>query len=64
VNAALGRRGVQADTRGADWIPQTQEVRFEALINIRSHQHNPSMTILDEGLRRRVEAIVRSLLAR
>lgn len=29
-----------------------------------SRQHNPSMTILDEGLRRRVEAIVRSLLGR
>ncbi|NVM57706.1 MAG: hypothetical protein HWN51_06270 [Desulfobacterales bacterium] len=54
--------GRQENIWGADWIPETREVRFEALINIRSRQNNPSMTILDEGVRRRVEAIVRSLL--
>lgn len=52
----------QANIWGADWIPQTQKVRFEALINIRPRQHNPSMRILDEALRGRVEAIIRSLL--
>lgn len=52
----------QENIWGADWIPETREVRFEALINIRSRQKNPSMTILDEGVRRRVEAIVRRLL--
>ena len=30
---------------GADWIPDTAEVRFEALINIRPRLNNPSMTI-------------------
>jgi hypothetical protein len=47
---------------GADWIPSSQEVRFEALINIRPNQRNPSMTILDATIRSRVEAIVRGLL--
>jgi len=47
---------------GADWIPETQEVRYEALINIRPRQDNPSMEILDSDIRVRVEEIARSLL--
>lgn len=47
---------------GADWIPKTQEVRFEALINIRPKQGNPSMNILDTGVREKVESVVRELL--
>ena len=47
---------------GADWIPDTEEVRFEALINIRPRLSNPSMTIQSEDIRRRVEVIARSLL--
>ena len=58
----LERRSEQTDIWGADWIPETQEVRFEALINIRSRQSNPSMTILNEDLRHRVESVARSLL--
>ena len=38
------------------------EVQFEALINIRPRQNNPSMTILDPVVRTRVETIVRQLL--
>jgi hypothetical protein len=52
----------QQDVWGADWIPVTQEVKYEALINIRPHQNNPAMTILDPAIRHRVEGIVRSLL--
>lgn len=44
---------------GADWIPDTQEVRFEALINIRPRQNNRSMTIQDPGIRQEVERIAR-----
>ena len=51
----------QEDVWGADWVPSSQEVRFEALINIRPQQ-NPSMTILDPSIRERVEGIVRRLL--
>ena len=47
---------------GADWIPETQEVRFEALINIRPRQNNRSMRIEDSSIRGRVEVIVRELL--
>lgn len=47
---------------GADWIPDTQEVRFEALINIRPRQGNRSMTIQDPGVRQQVERIVRFIL--
>ena len=52
----------QTNVWGADWIPETEEVRFEALINIRSWQNNPSMIILDEEIRRKVETIARRLL--
>jgi len=58
----LSSDGRQENIWGADWIPETREVRFEALINIRSRQSNPSIKMLDEGIRRRVEAIVRGLL--
>jgi hypothetical protein len=51
----------QEDVWGADWVPSSQEIRFEALINIRPRQ-NPSMTILDPSIRERVEEIVRRLL--
>ena len=51
----------QEDVWGADWVPLSQEVRFEALINIRPQQ-NPSMTILDPSIRERVEEVVRRLL--
>jgi hypothetical protein len=47
---------------GADWIPSTQEIRFEALINIRPDQANPSMTILNEITREKVARIARDLL--
>ena len=52
----------QQNIWGADWIPETQEVRFEALINIRPRQNNRSMTIQDAAIRQRVEQIVRSIL--
>jgi len=52
----------QEDIWGADWLPFSQEVQFEALINIRPRQNNPSMTILDPAIRARVETITRQLL--
>ena len=44
----------QLDIWGADWVPSSQEVLYEALINIRPSQSNPSMTILDSEIRARV----------
>jgi len=49
----------QEDIWGADWLPDTKEVRYEALINIRPRQNNRSMTIQDENIRRKVEKIVK-----
>jgi hypothetical protein len=47
---------------GADWIPETNEVRFEALINIRPTRGNMSMEITDPGIRVQVEEIAKELL--
>ena len=52
----------QEDIWGADWLPFSQEVQFEALINIRPRQDNFSMTIQDPTIREQVETIVRRLL--
>ncbi len=52
----------QEDIWGADWLPSSQEVQLEALINIRPRDNNPSMTILDPAIRAQVETIVRRLL--
>lgn len=52
----------QEDIWGADWIPSTQQVRCEALINIRPRQNNPAMGILDLSIRDRVTEIVQRLL--
>jgi len=48
----------QEDIWGADWIPASQEVLFDALINIRPDQDNPAMTILEPTLRCRIGEIV------
>ena len=37
----------QASIWGADWNPTSQEVKSESLINIRPHQIDRSMEILD-----------------
>lgn len=52
----------QDDIWGADWFPDSKEVRFEALINIRPRQGNRSMRIEDEQIRTDVETILRQLL--
>lgn len=52
----------QDDVWGADWDPSAQQVTFEALINIRPRQNNPSMEILAEDTRDAVSRVVRNLL--
>jgi hypothetical protein len=51
----------QEDVWGADWIPATREVRYEALINLRPSQENPSIMIVDEERRLKVTKVVRRL---
>lgn len=52
----------QEDIWGADWIPDSKEARFEALINIRPRQNNRSMTIKDAKIRERLEKIIKGRL--
>ncbi len=52
----------QEDVWGADWLPFTQEVTFESLINIRPRQANFGLEIEDENLREKIEIIVRKLM--
>ena len=52
----------QEDIWGADWDPAAQQVTFEALINIRPRQDNPSMDIIAAGTRAAVEEIVKRML--
>jgi len=54
----------QEDIWGADWYPVSQKVRFEALINIRPRQNNPSMEIQNPDIRSKVESVVKNLLER
>ena len=52
----------QEEIWGADWVPATQQIQYEALINIRPRQNNPSMVILDPSIRDRVGEIMHGLL--
>jgi len=52
----------QDDIWGANWIPTTQTIEFEALINIRPRNQNYSMTIQDPVVKQQVETITRQLL--
>lgn len=58
----LQEGSAQENIWGADWIPANRQVDFESLINIRPQQNNPSMKILDDGIRVQVESIARKLL--
>lgn len=57
----LGNGTRQEDVWCADWEPASKLVTFEALINIRPGQDNPSMEILDPELRAKVEEVVREV---
>ena len=58
----LGDGSEQENIWGADWIPLSQQVRYESLINIAPHRHNFSMTIQDEAIQRQVKTITEQLL--
>ncbi len=49
----------QENIWGADWIPDSKEVQFEALINIRPRQNNRSMIIKDKNIQLSIEKIIR-----
>lgn len=47
---------------GADWNPFTQELTFEALLNIRPRLGNRSMVINDPVIRQKITLVVLNLL--
>lgn len=52
----------QEDLWGANWYPDSREVRFEALMNIRSRHGNTKMEVQSEAIRAKMEPIIRGLL--
>lgn len=48
----------QENVWGADWNPETEEVSFESLINIRPRQNNRSMLVQDPLLCEKISRIV------
>jgi hypothetical protein len=52
----------QKDIWGGDWFPDTKEVGFESLINIRPRQDNRSLELDSPALCQQFEEIVRRLL--
>jgi len=60
--ALLANGSKQEDVWGGDWYPETKEVAFESLINIRLQHGNRGVELQSLALRERSETIVRSLL--
>ena len=60
--ALLDDGSAQADIWGADWIPSTQEVTYESLINLRPGQGNLALEVQDPGLREQIATVVERLL--
>ena len=52
----------QEDIWGADWIPATQEVTYESLINLRPGQGNLAMEVQSPKLRAQIAEVVERLL--
>jgi hypothetical protein len=52
----------QEDIWGADWIPATQEVTYESLINFRPAQGNLAMEVQSSKLRGQIAEAVERLL--
>ena len=52
----------QQDIWGANWIPASQEILYESLINIRPGQNNYGMIITDPLISGQIAIIIKSLL--
>lgn len=52
----------QADLWGGGIDLETNEIDFDSLINLRPSQENSSREVLDQSIRKEMEAIIRSLL--
>ncbi len=61
--ALLDEGSFQENIWGAGWFPDSQQVTFDSLINIRPRQGNRALEVQDPGLRERIEKIVRERFA-
>ncbi|MEI6631654.1 MAG: DUF5674 family protein [bacterium] len=52
----------QADLWGGGIDFESGEIDFDSMINLRPSQNNPSREVLDQGIRKQVESIIRDLL--
>jgi hypothetical protein len=52
----------QEDLWGGDWYPDSREIRFEALVNIRPRHGNMRLEVQNEATRAKMELIMRHLL--
>lgn len=55
---------LQRDLWGANWFPETGEIEFESIINIRPSQNNRSMWIEDSIIQIQVTQIIQQRLQR
>jgi hypothetical protein len=53
---------LQENVWGGGLDMETGEVDFDSMINIRPAQNNPSREVLDQNIRKQVEAVIRSFL--
>ena len=58
----LGDGSKQENIWGANWIPSTKKVGYEAMLNLAPRRNNPSMEIQDPKIRHRVEVVIRERL--
>ena len=58
----LQRGSNQSDIWGADYLPDSDAVRCEAMINLMPSRGNPSLRIIDPEIRYRTETVLRALL--
>ena len=61
-NVLMADGSKQQDVWGFNFYPDENRIHFVSLINIRPLQNNRSIEIKDEGLRNRMEEIIRKLI--
>ena len=52
----------QVDLWGGGLDLETSSIDFDSMINLRPAQNNPSREVLDQGIRKQIEVIIRTLL--
>ena len=53
---------IQENLWGGGWDVESRQIDYNSMINIRQNQNNPSREILDAGIRKKFDEIVKYLL--